>query len=119
MLLKLFDVHSFLVLLDDHLIDLGLDVEVLLRPVCMGILHFENAHVGLVGDNEGFSIIMLASKLELLGKEVLSNFSTHVRVTSELNESLLRLVEDEHEDILVVHDAQLNALLDQAFLAFA
>lgn len=119
MLLKLLDVDSFLVLLDDHLIDLGLDVDVLLRPFCMGILHFEDAHVGLVGDHEGLSVVMLASKLELLGKEVLSNFSTHLGVTSELNESLLGLVEDEHEDVLVVHNTQLNALLDQALLPFA
>lgn len=119
MLLKLLDVHSFLVLLDYHLIDLGLDVQVFLRPVCMGILHFEDAHVGLVGDHEGFSVVMLACKLELLGKEALSNFSTHLRVTPVLNESLLGPVEDEHEDVLVVHNTQLNALLDQPFLAFA
>lgn len=118
-LFELLDIDAFLVLSLDHCLDLGVDVHLLLRPIGARILHLEDAHVRLIWDNERILIIMLASELKLLIKKILDHLCTHRRVTPELNESLLSFVENEHKNILRVHDTQLDALLDEAFLSLA
>lgn len=62
---------------------------------------------------------MLARELQLLVENALGNLRIHLRVTPKLCQSLLSLVKHEHEDVLVVHDAQFDALLDQPLLSLA